>query len=106
MNKGDIMDFKKIKNEEFSFIYFHSTDCTVCYSVLPKIKEIVSEYPEARLHTVDIRRLPGAIGCFSVFTVPALLIYSRDRELYRGARFFNMSDLRRQVERLHTSIFR
>lgn len=99
------MNLKELKKGKFSFVYISREDCSVCHALLPKIKNVSEKYPEGEFIKIDLEVYPQVAGEFSVFSIPALLVYSEGKELYRGARFFNMGELEERLDRYYSSIF-
>jgi len=99
------VELKELKKKKFSFVYISRDDCSVCHALLPRIKKLSEKYPEAEFNRIDLEELPQAAGEFSVFSIPALIVYTETRELYRGARFFNMGELEDRLDRYYNSIF-
>lgn len=99
------MNLKELKKGKFSFVYISRDDCSVCHVLLPKIKKVSEKYSEGKFTKVDLGAYPQAAGEFSVFSIPALIVYSEGKELYRGARFFNMGELEEKLDRYYSSIF-
>ena len=99
------MNLKELKKGKFSFVYISRADCSVCHALLPKVKKVSEKYSEAEFAKIDLGAHPQAAGEFSVFSIPALIVYSEGKELYRGARFFNMGELEERLDRYYNSIF-
>lgn len=99
------MELKEIKKGKFSFVYISREDCSVCHVLLPKLKKLSEKYLDADFVEIDLEVIPQAAGEFSVFSIPALIVYSEGKELYRGARFFNMGELEEKLDRYYSAIF-
>ncbi|WP_319200856.1 thioredoxin family protein [uncultured Ilyobacter sp.] len=99
------MNLQQLKNKDFSFVYISREECSVCHALHPKIKKLSEKYRKASFQKIDLDEFPQAAGEFMVFSIPALIVYSRGKELYRGARFFNLSELEIQLYRYYNSIF-
>ncbi len=99
------MELKEVKKGKFSFVYISRDDCSVCHVLLPKLKKLSERYPKADFIVIDLEVVPQAAGEFSVFSIPALIVYSEGKELYRGARFFNMGELEEKLDRYYSAIF-
>ncbi len=99
------MELKEIKKGKFSFVYISRNDCSVCHVLLPKLKKLSEKYLDADFLQIDLEINPQAAGEFSVFSIPALIVYSEGKELYRGARFFNMGELEEKLDRYYSAIF-
>ena len=89
-----------IAANKFSFIYVSRHDCSVCHAVLPQVREMLTAYPEVKIIKVDADKIPAVAGAFSVFTVPALLLFVEGKEMVRKARFVVMSELEQQIAQL------
>lgn len=89
-----------IAANKFSFVYVSRQNCGVCHAVLPQVREMLTVYPEVKLIKVDADKIPAVAGAFSVFTVPALLIFVEGKEMVRKARFVVMNELDQQIAQL------
>lgn len=85
---------------KFSFVHVSRQDCGVCHAVLPQVREMLTAYPEVKVIKVDADKVPAVAGAFSVFTVPALLLFVEGKEMVRKARFVVMSELEQQIAQL------
>jgi thiol-disulfide isomerase/thioredoxin len=95
------MDYEKIKSERFSFVYLHKQGCSVCNVMLPKIKELSERYDGASFYSIDLMKHEEAVGEFLVFSIPALIVFSQGKELLREARFFNIDDIKKRLDRYY-----
>lgn len=95
---NDIQAF--ITANKFSFVYISRQDCGVCHAVLPQVRDMLTAYPEVHLIKVDADKIPAVAGAFSVFTVPALLLFIEGKEMVRKARFVVMNELEQQIAQL------
>src|SRR5690606_4027415 len=82
-----------IAENPLSFIYISTTNCGVCTALLPKVKEMLAQFPEIKLGYVNADHLQEIAGKFSVFTVPVLLLFVDGREAIREARYVHMDIL-------------
>lgn len=89
-----------IAANKFSFVYVSREDCGVCHAVLPQVREMLTAYPEVKLIKVDADKIPAVAGAFSIFTVPALLIFVEGKEMIRTARFVVMNELDQKIAQL------
>jgi thioredoxin-like negative regulator of GroEL len=86
-------------------LYISRPGCGVCSALRPKIEEIIRELPDALYCPVDLDRIPEAAGEYSVFTIPAILVFVDGRESIREARYLSVDDLRNRIERLYSLRF-
>ena len=99
------MDFEKLKQEKFSFIYITTKDCIVCKVLQPKLRELAKNYQGSTFHLIELDEYKDAAGFFMAFSVPTFLVYSEDRELFRTARHLNIDEIKTKLNRYHQMIF-
>ncbi|MGP4077899.1 thioredoxin family protein [Halobacillus sp. K22] len=86
-----------IDRERLSLVYISQPNCSVCHSLKPQVEELLEEYPGISSIHVDASEVPEAAGQFSVFSVPAVLVFSEGKELFRKARFVPLGELNQQL---------
>lgn len=87
----EILEF--IEAHHFSFVYISRENCSVCHSIQPQVQEMLKEFPTIHPIQVSADDVPEVAGQFTVFTVPALLLFAKGKEVIREARFIVMDDL-------------
>jgi thiol-disulfide isomerase/thioredoxin len=87
------MNYNLIKKDKFSFIFFSIPECKVCTSTLNSFKNLSRKYKGSNFTYIDLSKHSDAKGFFSIFTVPAIIVYSEEKELIREARFFNFEEI-------------
>lgn len=80
-------------------VYFSSQNCNVCHAVLPKVMELVDEYP-LEVAQVKVDELQEIAGQSLVFTVPTILVMFEGREILRESRFIDFAKLERTLSLL------
>ena len=103
--KAKITDYEKLEtlldeNSQFHLLYMTQPDCGVCDVVRPKVEEMLGRHKEIDGYYIDLKDDPRIGGQFSVFTVPALLLYRDRRELFREARYIVLDVIEPQLERI------
>ena len=83
-----------------AFVYISRENCGVCHAVQPQVQEILKEFPTIKPIQVSADDVPEVASQFTVFTVPALLLFAEKKEVIREARFVVMDDLRREFQRV------
>ena len=99
------MNYDKLKTEKFSFVYLSQDQCSVCNVTQPILEKLASKYKGATFTRIDLNVNEYAKGYFSVFTIPAILVYSEGKELLREARFFNFKEIEERLDRNYEMIF-
>jgi thioredoxin-like negative regulator of GroEL len=100
------MDSFAIDKEPAILVYFTSPDCTLCYSLKPKIREMITtKFPLLNLHFVDILSNKKTAGKYQIFTVPVILVFFEGKEFIRKVRNINIAELESEIERLYRLFF-
>ena len=104
LNTLDEMD-EFIKNNTMSMIYFSSEGCSVCGVLLPKIEELLIKFPKIKISKIKVDKFTEAAGQYSIFTLPAILVYIEGKEIIREARFISVEMLEGNIERYYDMLF-
>ena len=94
-----------IKNNIIAMIYFSSEGCSVCGALLPKIQEMIIKFPEVKISKVQVDKFTEVAGQYSIFTLPAILVYIEGKEGIREARFISVEILEGSIERYYELLF-
>ncbi|MBT3168464.1 MAG: thioredoxin family protein [Candidatus Cloacimonetes bacterium] len=95
------MDFEKIKQEKFSFVYLTTKTCNVCKILQPKLRKLANEFDDATFHKIYLEEFPEATGDFMAFAVPTFVVYVEGREVLRTARHISIDNVREKLSRLY-----
>ncbi|KHE71885.1 thioredoxin family protein, partial [Halobacillus sp. BBL2006] len=90
-----------INNEPLAILYISQPNCSVCHSLLPQIEELLRDYPKISSKHIDAQEVPQVAGEYSVMTVPAVLVFSEGKELFRKARFVPIGELNQQLAKFN-----
>lgn len=90
-----------IKQHPFTFLYVSRTNCSVCHALLPKVNEMLTEFPTIQTGFINADDVPDIAGYLSIFTVPVLLSYVNGKEMIREARFVQMNDLKDKMAKIY-----
>lgn len=104
LNTLDEMD-EFIKNNTIAMIYFASESCSVCSALLPKIEKMITKFPKLKISKIKIDEFTKASGQYSIFTLPAILVYIEGKEIIREARFISVEMLEKNIERYYDILF-
>ena len=89
-----------IDDNKLAFVYISRTNCGVCHAVRPQVQEMLEEFPAIKAIQSNADDIPEVAGEFTVFTVPALLLFVEGKEMIREARFVVMDELHHQFQRI------
>ena len=102
-----VEDIEKLIDETPALLLYISTEgCNVCRELKPKIIKLLDgHFPEMRFQYVDIERIKDAAGKFSVFAIPAILVYFDGKEFFREGRNLGIEQLREKIGRPYSMHF-
>lgn len=89
-----------IEQHPLAFVYVSRKNCSVCHAVQPQVQDMLKEFPRIEPIQVSADQVPEVASQFTVFSVPALLLFVEGKEVLREARFVVMDDLRDQFQRI------
>ena len=86
-----------------NILYFSGAHCSVCQALKPKLIESISKsYPDIKIEVIDVNTFPDIAAQHFVFTVPVVLILVEDKEQYRFARSFSVTEVMDKLDRLNS----
>jgi hypothetical protein len=94
-----------IKDNTIAMVYFASEGCSVCGVLLPKIEQMIIKFPKVKISKVQVDKFTQAAGQYSIFTLPAILVYIEGKEAIREARFISVEMLEESIERYYELLF-
>ncbi len=86
---------------EMVVLYFSRPDCGVCDALRPRIEGLLEKYPEVDSWFVDLEVHPKLAGHFSIFTIPAVVLFVQGRETVRYARYLSVDEVEYSVARYY-----
>lgn len=89
-----------IEDHTFSFLYVSREDCSVCHAILPKLRDLLTQFPRVSLGRIQAEAVGEIASKFLVFTVPALLLFVEGKELLREDRFVQLGELERKLNQI------
>lgn len=84
-----------------NLVYFSAGDCSVCRELKPKIDELKGDFPQMGFAEVNLSRDIEPSAAFSVFTVPAVIVFAEGRETVRMARNISVYELKEKLYRYY-----
>lgn len=82
-----------IEQNDLAFVYISRKSCGICHVIQPQVQEMLKEFPSVKPIQVSADNIPEVASQFTVFTVPALLLFAEGKEVIREARFVVMDEL-------------
>lgn len=89
-----------INENSLAFVYISREDCGICHAVQPQVQNMLKEFPAIRPIQVSADSIPEVASQFTVFSVPALLLFSEGKEVIREARFVVMDELHKKFQQV------
>jgi thioredoxin-like negative regulator of GroEL len=107
MNINNIDDLKQIiETEEMVIGYFSSQTCNVCKDLYPKIEKMAEEnFPKAKLVRIDSEDVPTYVGVYSIFVIPAVIVFAKGKETLRRVRNLSVIELEDAIYRYYDMVF-
>ncbi len=87
-------------------IYFRGMNCAVCNDLFPKVvRHFENTYPRLKFEVVQVEVQPAIAAHYTIFTVPALLIFIEGKEQFRFVRHFSPGQIDEKLQRTYHLLF-
>lgn len=96
---------KEVDENTMVMLYFGGESCNVCLATKPKVNEILKKYPKIKFFYIDVEKHLSIASKYSVFTIPALILYIEGKETIREARHMSLIDIDSKIERYYNMVF-
>ncbi|MGM1019836.1 MAG: thioredoxin family protein [Bacillota bacterium] len=90
-----------MENNTWAFLYISRPECSVCHSILPKLRDLLEHYPQIQLGHINANQVEAVAARFLVFTVPTLLLMIESKEYLRADRFVRFEQLKEQIDKMY-----
>ncbi|MFD1416080.1 thioredoxin family protein [Oceanobacillus jeddahense] len=90
-----------LNDHALSFLFVSRPDCSVCHALLPKLRELLDNYPLIHLGHIDAANVEEVAEKFSVFTVPIMLLIIEGKEYIRADRFVRLEQLEDKLDQIY-----
>lgn len=91
---------RKLNDEGISMLYLYSDLCAPCQALRPKVEALLkSEFPEVQLIYADAQHEPTLRTEFSVYVLPAILVFADGKEFFRAGSSVGIQELREKLTR-------
>lgn len=104
-NLNELTSVKKV--EEFidehplSFLYVSRPECSVCHAILPKIRELLDDYPLISLGHVNADIVKEVAEKYLIFTAPMMILMVDQKEYLREDRFVRFERLKERLDQIY-----
>ncbi|MGR6544047.1 thioredoxin family protein [Paenibacillus tundrae] len=85
-------------------LYVSQEECSICHAILPKLQTLLTNYPHIQLVQVDAQQVPEVAGQFLIFSVPTLVMFYEQKELFREGRFVQFESLESRIDQIYNAI--
>ena len=72
---------------------------------MPKVERLLVDYPNLEGGYIEASASPKLCAFYSVFTLPAILVFAEGKEVIREARYLSFLDLNERIERYYSLLF-
>lgn len=88
-----------IEDYRLCLFFIKAPDCGVCNVMLDKVGALAETFPSLCSFYTDILEEPLIAGRFLVYSGPTVLLLMDGKEVYRGAQFIHLEELKQTVNR-------
>ena len=88
-----------ISDNRLCLFYIKAPDCGVCNVMLDKVEQVANTFPSVCSFYTDIIEEPLIASRFLVYSGPTVLLLMDGKEIYRGAQFIDLEELRFNINR-------
>ncbi|MFC0273234.1 thioredoxin family protein [Metabacillus herbersteinensis] len=90
-----------LENHEMSFLYVSTPECSTCHAILPKLRELLDDYPLIHLGHIDITKVEEVAEKFLILTAPIMLLIIDQKEYLREDRFVRFNILEEKLGKIY-----
>ena len=88
-------------NHELSFLYFSTPECSTCHAILPKVRELLDEYPLIHLGHIDASKIKEIAERFLILSAPIMILMIDRKEYLRADRFVRFELLKDKLDQIY-----
>jgi len=90
-----------IQDNDLVFLYVSQPKCSVCHTLLPKVEELMENYPKIANYYLDTQKVPMAAGQLSVFSIPTVILFVQGKEHFRLVRTFGLQEINDKIDKVY-----
>jgi thiol-disulfide isomerase/thioredoxin len=94
-----------LKENDFVLFYFSTPECNVCKHLKPKIEDLIKKYEKINSYYVNLHEHNELSGRFSVFSIPAIILFINGSETIREGRYISLDDFDNKVSRYYEMFY-
>ena len=95
---GEVNAF--VQESSLSFLYVSMPDCSTCHALLPKLQELLNDYPSISFGHVDATEVEEVAERFLILAAPIMLLLIEGKEYLREDRFVRFGLLQEKLDRI------
>lgn len=89
------------QENDLVFLYVSQPQCSVCQSLLPKVEELLEDYPKIVSYYLNSMEVPVAAGQLSVFSIPTVILFVQGKEHFRLVRTFGLREINDKIDKVY-----
>lgn len=90
----------KIREDRMVLFFISRPECGVCGVLQRKVEVLTSPFKNLQTYYINLNSDESIAGQFSIFTIPAVLLYIDGKEYVREARYISMDLLEKSIRRV------
>lgn len=94
-----------IRDNEILLLYFSSKSCGVCKVIKPELDKVLKAYPKLKSLQIDVEGNIKLAASYSVFTLPAVIVFVNGKETIREARYINVEEIENRIDRYYKLMY-
>ncbi|ANB91680.1 thioredoxin [Moraxella ovis] len=79
-------------------LYVQAPNCGVCKVFLERVRGMEADFDDVQFMQTNIADVPSIAGRFHVLTAPAVLVFLLGKEMYRGARYLKLDEIKEVLQ--------
>lgn len=94
-----------IDDNKILFLYFSSKSCGICKVIKPELDKVLKSYPKIKDLPIDVDGNIKLAAAYSVFTLPAVIVFVNGKESIRQARYINVEEIKNSMDRYYKFMY-
>lgn len=94
-----------IMDNKMALLYFGNDTCGVCKVMKPKLENLLLDYPNIKSAHIEVDKSLDISASYSIFTLPAILVFIEGKEIIRGVRHISLIELESKNNRYYGMLF-